>query len=137
MTPTLTATLTRSPTPTLSPALSPTPTPSASPTARPGAGGGAPQVLQQKAWPNPQRGAVWGLAVELSDPADGLRVKVYTRSLALAAQAELSGAYPAGWNRVSFAAPGLPAGAYYVTAQASAQGQSGACSHPAKLVRLP
>ena len=93
-------------------------------------------MQQQLAWPNPQRGATWGLAVQLSDPADGLRLKVYTRSLVLAAQAELSGSYVAGWNRISFAT-GLPAGAYYVTAQAAAQGQRGACSHPAKLVRLP
>jgi hypothetical protein len=77
------------------------------------------------------------LAFELSDPADRVRLKVYTRSLALAAQAELASAYAAGWDRVSFAAPGLPAGAYYVTVQASALGQSGACSRPVKLVRLP
>jgi hypothetical protein len=94
-------------------------------------------VLQAVACPNPQRGPLWGLALDLSAPADLVRLKVYTEALVLVAHPELFAARPAGWSRASFSVPGLPDGLYYVKAQAESQGRASAWSRAAKLVRLP
>ena len=94
-------------------------------------------ILQVVAVPNPQSGPQWGLALDLSAAAQGLRLKVYTESLVLAARWEDARAMKQGWNRVQFAAPGLPPGLYYVTAQALDQGRGGAWARPAKVQRLP
>jgi hypothetical protein len=96
-----------------------------------------PVIVQQHAWPNPQHGVNWGLAVDLSAPADGIEFKVYTESLVLAGRADLSGSFRVGWNPASFILPGLPAGLYYVRAQARSHGQPGPWARPVKLMRLP
>ena len=87
--------------------------------------------------PNPQRGLLWRLALDLSAPADRVRLKVYTEALVLAARPQLNGGAPQGWSLGAFALPGLPPGLYYVSAQADSGGQAGAWCRPAKLVRLP
>lgn len=137
-TPTASRTALSTGTPAETPSASPSPSLPATPSVTAGAAASAsPVILQLQAWPNPQAGPRWGLAVELSAAAAGLRLKVFTESLVLAARWEDAGAMPPGWNRIQFAAPGLPPGLYYVTAQVIDQGLGGAWACPAKLVRLP
>jgi hypothetical protein len=80
--------------------------------------------LQVVGMPNPQRGPLFTLGINLSAPADKLMVKLYTSAMLLAADVEVAGPFPrTGWRQISFYAAGLSNGVYFLKAGAESGGQ--------------
>ena len=94
---------------------------------------GPPRILDLQPVPQPDPRC---MAIQLSAPADGLRLRLWTKSMALVATLS-HGAAPAGWQTVAFPGgffQGLPNGTYFVTAEAD-QGASKAFSaRPCRLI---
>ena len=88
--------------------------------------------------PNPVRGSLWTLQVNLLGPASSLKVKVYAKSMVAVQESRLAGAYVAGWNTVSFGlSQPLPIGLYYVTVEGQEGEAAGQAPGIARLVYLP
>ena len=138
-TPTMTLSSTFSPTATLSFTLTQTPT---GPTATPvPIGSPVPlAVVDAVPVPNPQEGALaLNLAVDLTAPAQGLELRLYTPALSLVGTCQIQGSYSAGWNQVTLplASP-LAAGVYFGRVVArSGKGSAALFRHSVKVVILP
>lgn len=107
-TPSITETHTISPTFTVSPTS--TPTPSITPTASPATGPVGVQRAVSLPQPNPRF-----LKLQLSGPADELRISLYSTAWVKVARQSFNGAWSPGWNTLPSAALtlGLANGVYY------------------------
>ena len=95
-------------------------------------------MLQAVPVPNPVSGPLWRVYALLSAPADGIVVEAYTVAEVKVGSWQVpAGPWNAGWNNLSFAAPPVPGGLYYLRLLASRGGTAGWKSPIVKLFYLP
>jgi hypothetical protein len=77
------------------------------------------------------------LRVELTGPADRIRLKIYSRAFVVAADLEAHGSFQAGWNDIQLDGSGLAAGAWFCKIEASSGGTKSQSFKPFRLYKLP
>jgi endoglucanase len=142
----VTASITLTASPTATPTASPTPTPvytgtltpSSTPTRTPGpaAAGGPLKVLGAAFFPHPVVGPLLQLRFLLDNPADRVKLKVYSRAMVVSVVLEANGSYSPGWNSATFAAPELAAGTWFATVTAYQGGVASEKAAPLRLVKI-
>ena len=77
------------------------------------------EVQQAVAVPNPQAGPNYSFAIYLSAPCSRVEGKIYSTGFDLVAEIKFTAGLAQGWNKVTWALPGLSNGCYYVKFKAS------------------